>query len=211
VEFPQGNYGAPYAMFGWSPYAIKNSKVIGCYAIGNPGGLSWSNPTIGFNSGGVNFADVKDCQIDSNIFIDWEGAAYTDTGSCDGVQITNNTVIRGQYGVGLNNSTMPKQNIKIIGNSFLIQNHWLNGPSYGVVAAYARTTNVTITNNAINFDSSGAGQLSFWGVAMELVTNATISNNTIGFASCAVNNAATGDGLIMSNNLDPNGNPVSGL
>ena len=211
VDLPQGTYGAPFAMHGWFPYAIRDSKVIGSYAIGNAGGLSWSNPSIGFNSGGVNWAFVKDCEIDSNTFIDCAGAAYNDTGSCDGLKITNNKVIRGLYGVGLNNYTLPKQNIEISGNSFLIQNRQLGGPSYGIVAAYGVTTNVTVSNNTFTFDSSGAGVLSFSGISMSLLNNATISNNTIGFANCPLSNTATGINVTLSNNHDPNGNPVPGL
>jgi hypothetical protein len=211
VELPAGTYGAPFAMFGWPPYVISNSKVIGCYAIGNDGGLSWTDPSIGFNSGGVNFADVKDCQIDGNTFVDCMGAAYTDTGSTDGLRVTNNTVIRGQLGVGLSNWTMPKQNIEISGNSISIQNRCVGGASYGIFVGYGPTTNLTVTNNVISFDSSGGGQLYFWGIAMQYLTNAAVSNNIVGFASCTVRNGATGDSLTLSNNHDPNGNPVPGL
>lgn len=211
VELPQGTYGAPYAMHGWSPHTIRNSKVIGSYATGNAGGLCWANPSIGFNTGGVNWAFVKDCEIDSNVFTDCGSVAYNDAGSCDGLKITNNTLIRGQLGIGVSNPTMPKQNIEISGNYLLIQNRWPNGASNGIIADYGVTTNITVTNNTIMFDSSGRGNLSFWGILMKQLNNATISNNTIGFADCTVDNSATGTGVILSNNHDPNGNPVPGL
>jgi hypothetical protein len=211
VELPQGSYGAPFAIFGWPGHFIVNSRVTGCYAVGNAGGFSWSDPSIGFNTGGVNFADVKDCQIDGNTFIDCAGAAYTDTGATDGLRITNNTVIRGQLGVGLNNWTLPKQNIVISGNSFSVQNRWLVGAGYGIVMFNGPTTNLTITDNVIAFDSSGGGMLSFCGMALSLLDKAIISNNTIGFTNDPLSNAATGTDVTLSNNHDPNGNPVPGL
>jgi hypothetical protein len=211
VELPAGNYGMPFLICGLPPYVIANSKVTGCYAVGNAGGLSWSDPTMGYNSGGVGVAYVKDCQIDGNTFIDCAGAAYTDTGSIDGLQITNNTVIRGVYAVGFIFQASPKQNILISGNSFLIQNRCQVGASYGIVMGWEQTTNLTVTNNVITFDSSGPGELSFWGMQLSSLTNATISNNIIGFANCPVNNSVTGDNVTLSNNLDPNGNPVPGL
>jgi hypothetical protein len=210
AELPRGTYGNPFALQGWrnsTPYyVITNSKVLSCTAVGVNNGLN-----TGFTSGGVNLANVKDCVIDGNTFTDCYGAAYMDTGSVDGLQVSDNTVIRGWQGVGLANSTMPKQNIQITGNNFYIQNRIPDGGSYGIVTAYGVTTNLTIDGNTITFDPSGNGMLQFWGIATPLLNNATISNNVIGLASCQLINTATGTGLIMFNNTTPDGTPIPGL
>ncbi len=207
AESPQGNNGNPFALAGWVntiPYRlITNSKVISCTAVGNNDGLS-----DGFTSGGVNLANVKDCIIDGNTFTDCLGAAYIDTGSVDGLQVTNNTVTRGWQGVALASWVAPKQNITISGNNFGIQNRVLNGASYGIVVGYATTTNLTVNNNTITFDMSGLGQQYFWGVQASLLNGCTISNNVIGTATCWFGNSARGVAVTLSNNVEPDGSPA---
>jgi hypothetical protein len=203
VEQPFGNYGNPYGLFGWVPYLITNSKVLSCTAAGINDGTN-----DGFNTGGVNLHNIKDCQIDRSTFIDCQGAAYQDGGSCDGLQVTNNTVIRGQLGVGLASSTLPKQNITVRGNNFLIQNRWPDGGSYGFGARSVVTTNLTIDNNTITFDNSGSGMPQFWGVYASPLMTATISNNVVAMPSM---NQVSGVGITLLNNHQPNGDPVPGL
>ncbi len=206
AEQPYGNYGNPFSLSGWtdtSPsYLITNSKVVSCTAVGVNNGLA-----TGFTSGGVNFANVKNCIIDSNTFIDCFGAAYSDTGSCDGLQITNNVVTRGWGGVGLGSKTLPKQNIKISGNSFSIQNRNI-GANCGITVPEAPITNLTISNNTILSDTSGQGWLQFWGVIASGLTNATITDNIV---DPAFYNGVTGTGITRFNNRQPNGAPVQGL
>jgi hypothetical protein len=202
AEQPYGNYGNPFSLSGWAPYAIVNSKVISCTAVG----VNTGNYT-GFTSGGVNFGGVKNCVIDSNTFIDCYGAAYSDTGSCDGMRITNNVVNRGWNGVGLGSKTLPKQNIQISGNNFSIQNR-NSGANGGITIAEAPITNLTISNNTILADTSGQGMLQFWGVTGQGLTSATIINNTV---DSAFYNGVTGIGIILFNNRQPNGVPAQGL
>ncbi len=206
AEQPQGNYGSPFALVGRIPYLIVNSKVVSSTAVGvNNGGLTL------FTSGGVNLTNIKDCQIDGNTFIDCQSASYQDSGSCDGLQVTNNTVIRGWEGVGLANSVLPKQNITISGNNFSIQNRVPGGGSFGIATRYAAITNLTINNNTITFDMSGHGMLQFYGVLASFLNTATISNNTIGLAPCGVYNAASGSALTMFNNRHPDGTLIPQL
>ena len=202
AELPHGNYSSPFALFGWSPYVIANSKVVSSTAVGVNNGLN-----TGFNSGGVNLAYVKDCQIDGNTFIDCQGAAHNDTGSCDGLRVTNNTVIRGQSGVGLNSPTLPKQDIQISGNNFSIQNRQPGGGSYGITISNGATTNLTIGDNTITFDNTGGGFLQFWGIAASPLTNATISNNIVGPSI----NMVSGTDVTLLNNRHPDGTLVPGL
>jgi hypothetical protein len=202
-EQPYGNYGNPFSIAGWSPYVIVNSKVISCTAVGVNNGVGGT----GFTSGGVNFGSVKDCVIDSNTFIDCYGAAYSDTGSCDGLQITNNVVTRGWSGVGLGSATPPKQNIKISGNNFSIQNR-NNGANDGIAIDHVPGTNVTISNNTILSDPSGQGQVQFWGVMANPLINATIINNIV---DPAFYNQVGGTGITLSNNRQPSGAPAQGL
>jgi hypothetical protein len=198
AELPQGTYGNPFALI-----SVSNSKVIGCTAIGvNNGRLA------GFTSGGVNLSSVKDCEIDGNTFVDCFGAAYSDTGSIDGLRITNNTVIRGWQGVGLANTTVRKQNIVISGNNFQIQNRNPDGASYGIVVDRGTTTNLTVTNNTISFDPTGKEVPTFCGIGVGLLNNATISDNRIGFVSVYSYNYASGVGMTLFNNLMSDGSPV---
>jgi hypothetical protein len=206
AEQPQGNYGSPFSLTGRIPYLITNSKVTSCTAVGaNNGGLTLWTP------GGVNLADIKDCQVDGNTFIDCQSAAYSDSGTVDGLQVTNNTVIRGWQGVGLANQLLPKQNITISGNNFSIQNRVPGGGSFGIATRWAAITNLTINNNTITFDTSGQGMLQFYGILASSLNTATISNNTIGLAPVGVYNAASGAALTMFNNRTPNGTLIPGL
>jgi hypothetical protein len=213
VELQQGNHGDPFGLLGWPgppTYLITDSRVIYCTAIGNFGGFVWSDPSIGFTSG-VNFGNVSNCQIDNNTFIDCTGVAYIDTGSCNGVAITNNTLIRGQLGVGISTQGGPKQNINISWNTLSIQNRRIDGASYGIVVGWGPSNNVTIDHNTITFDMSGGGLLSFWGAAVSLVNNAVISNNVIGPIDYTITNAALGTDITLYNNRQPDGTPVLGL
>ena len=210
VELPQGNHGSAYAMFGCPPsYFINDSRITRSTAVGNYGGLVWSDPSIGFTSG-VNFANVRNCQIDSNTFIDCTGAAYTDVGSTDGLSVTNNTVVRGQLGVGICSWGSPLQNIDISWNNLLIQNRRIDGASFGIINGYGPTNNMTIDHNTVSFDMSGGGILSFWGIGIS-VDDAVISTNVIGPINWLITNGAMGGNLTMFNNTQPDGTPVVGL
>ena len=208
VESPQGTHEAPFALAGWlgsAPYhLITNSKVIGCTAVGVNSGISTGR---GYASGGVNLANVKNCQIDSNTFTDCYGVAYIDIGSVDGLQVTNNTLIRGWGGVGICARVLPKQNIEISGNNLSIQNRIPGGASYAILADYQTLSNLTIKNNTITFDTSGGGLIQFRGVMTYLLNTATISDNTIGVVNTGygVANDAAGFGLTMFNNRHPDG------
>ena len=208
AELPRGNYGNPFSLQGWhsSPpyYLITNSRVDSCTAVGVNNGL-----VSGFTSGGANLSNVKDCWVQNNTFTDCNGAAYIDVGSVDGLHVLNNTVTGGWMGVGIATHDLPKQNVEISGNNFSIQNRVPGGASYGIFADYATTTNLTINNNTITFDSSGQGLAQFRGALLYLLNTTTISNNTIGVAADV--NTASGSGLIMFNNRNPDGTLIPGL
>jgi hypothetical protein len=212
AELPQGTYGNPFALAGWTfstpNYVLTNSKVVGCTAVGVNNGLQ-----SGFTSGGVNIANVKDCVIDSNTFIDCYGAVYTDTGSIDGLQLTNNNVTRGWGGAVLASLALPKQNVTIRGNNLNILNRDQNGASCGINVSFAGITNLTIDSNTVTFDTSGTGPLQFWGIMAPLSNNATISNNTVGVVTVGlgVGSGATGTGLVMFNNRNSDGTLIPTL
>jgi hypothetical protein len=210
VEQPQGNYGAAIGLAGWRNsypyYRITNSKVVYCTVVGINTGL-----VNGFTSGGVNLADIQNCQVDSNAFTDCFGAAYSDTGAIDGLEVTNNTVIRGWQAVGFANTDLPKQNIVVSGNNFSIQNRVPGGGSYGFVTSLGTVTNITVNNNTITFDPSGQGMQQFWGITGTLINGATISNNIIQIGSLWVINDVSGVGLTMSNNRTPEGTLIPAL
>jgi hypothetical protein len=217
VESPQGTHMAPFGLSGGNStlsYLMTNSKVIGCTAVGVNNGLgsTSSNKVVGFDTGGVNMANVKNVTIDGNTFTDCFGAAYIDIGSCDGLTVTNNTVIRGWDGVGIGNSGSPRQNILIRGNNINIQNRVINGLSNGILLnSAAPSYNVTIDNNTVTFDTSGHGALKFYGIVAQQLNTATVTNNTIGLTTANLTNLAQGTGLTLSNNRYTNGTPVPGL
>ena len=210
AELPHGTYGNAFALGGWvrgtTSYLLRDSKVLSSTVIGiNDGSIN------GFNSGGTNLANVKDCEIDGNTFIDCEGAAHLDTGAVDGLRVSNNTVIRGWYGVFVPNEDPLKQNIVVDGNNFQIQNRVPNGGSYGIAIGQGFTTNLTINNNTISFDQTGAGMTQFYGIAVTELINATVTNNTIGTTTFQLFNYAIGTGVTFSNNRTPGGSLIPGL
>jgi hypothetical protein len=217
VESPQGTHMSPFGLTGGNStlsYLMTNSKVIGCTAVGVNNGLgsTFSNHVVGFDTGGVNMANVKNVTIDGNTFIDCQSAAYIDIGSCDGLTVTNNTVIRGWDGVGIGNSGSLRRNILIRGNNMNIQNRVINGLSNGILLNSAATsTNVTIDSNTITFDTSGHGALKFYGIVAQQLNTAQVSNNTLGLTTATLTNLAQGAGLTLSNNRYTNGTPVPGL
>src|SRR3984893_8158165 len=213
AEMPQGNHEGPFSLAGFlystPKHLLTNSKVLSCTAVGVYGALSTSP---GFASGGVNLANVKGLLIDSKNFRYCFGAAYIDTGSVDGLQVTNNTVTRGWLGVGLLSPVIQgvKQNITISGNNFLIQNRISNGASYGIAVGYGPTTNLTIDSNTVTFDTSGPGILSFWGITGGYVTSGTVSNNIVGRAP-QLNNGFGVSTVVMFNNRYPDGTLIPEL
>ena len=98
-------------------------------------------------------------------------------------------------------------NIQIRGNSLSIQNQVPGGQSYGIVAYDGATTDATISDNTIAFDTSGGGLLSFCGITMSSLNNATISNNTVEPSF----NRVSGTGVTLLNNRHPDGTHVPGL
>jgi len=214
AEQPQGNYGFAFGLAGWidsiANHILTNSKVIGCTAVGVNNGMA-----TGFTSGGVSFGNVKVCRIDGNTFIDCAGAGYTDTGTIEGLSITNNTVVRGWLGVGIMSTVEPKGKIEISGNTFSIQNRARSGllPA-GIYIGEAPVTKITVTNNTITFDTSGHGAMAFWGIGIAPVNSALVYNNVIGPidpTAYVLYNHVTGSGVILSNNREPNGARVPGL
>jgi hypothetical protein len=211
AELPAGNYGSAFNIAGevsFSPIRyVIDSKIDHCTVIGVNNGVM----TAGFTNGLGGTAFAKGFETSDNFVTDCAGVFYSDTGSLENIQITNNTVVRGWQGVGLASQTLPKRDITITGNNFSIQNRVIGAGSSGIVAGYGATTNLTVSNNAITFDTSGGGMLNFVGMRMSLLDNATISNNTIGTANCPVSNGATGTGVTLFNNRRPDGTPVPGL
>lgn len=208
AEQPEGNYGNPFSLGGWrsetANHLLINSRVVSCTAVGVNNGLC-----TGFNTGGVNFTNLKNCQIDGNTFIDCSGAAYIDTGTCEGISITNNSVTRGWMGVGLRSSALPKRKIEISGNTFWIQNR--STSATGIYVTDAHVTDLTILNNTFAFDETGLGAQQFWGIVTSPLNDAAIVNNIMSLPSFFFFNRATGTKVILSNNHQPNGSPVPGL
>jgi hypothetical protein len=75
----------------------------------------------------------------------------------------------------------------------------------------APTTDLTVSNNTITFDTAGPGALEFWGIALQDLNNALIYDNVIGPLDYSVTNRAIGVGVILSNNHQPDGTPIPGL
>jgi hypothetical protein len=184
VEQPCGNYGAPFAMSGAdNARPITQSKVTGNTVKGVNNGLNG-----GFTTGGVNMAWIKGVEISGNTFNDCSGLSYIDTGSMDGLIVSNNKLIRGSFGVGLAQSGVAsKKNVWVFHNRFLIQNRGNGGGSsaIGNIGSTA-TTNLNVHDNSVGFDYGGLG----------LNTQTRFIYSTVGFVN----------GEIRNNDLDTDGN-----
>jgi hypothetical protein len=220
AESPQGKYGAPFALHGWNNGSIThymtNSSVYGNYVAGQNTGTA-----IGFTTGGVNGAFVKNCQIHDNTFSDCQSIYYQDTGSTDGLQILNNKIVRGWLGIGLVASADPtwtKNNVTIAGNSLNIQNRTApyGSAGYGIQIGGSTSSNVSITENYISFTPTGQGYKQFLTISAGLV-NSTISNNTTDEASAGLALAGplraqtSGSNIQISANRTVAGLPMTGL
>lgn len=96
-----GNEGAPSASYPGVLNILENSTVEFCRAIGTRGKSGFSVPgsVSAFTSGGVNLGGHRNTRIYGNQFIDCPSIAYQDTGTCDGIVVSNNTLVRGRQGI----------------------------------------------------------------------------------------------------------------
>lgn len=229
VEEWHGNYASPFALAGFrgSPSypgvvtAMTNSRVEYCSAIGKPGIVGYPDrgSVTPFTSGGVNLADVKNCVVRNNRFVDCQGAAYQDTGGFDGVEVSGNTVIRGFEGVvfSVTPGNFPDavfRNLKILRNRLGIQRRFTKGANYGILVR--NNCAPRIEGNYITYDKSGPGGDVFWGLSVS-GTGGTIIHNTIDGAEFTkvgdngVTNGAPDSRFQLSNNRTPRGGSVRGM
>jgi hypothetical protein len=196
-ESPQGNYGAPFAMFG-----CTKSLVSHVYAKGKNDGL----PCI-WNTGGVNLANLKDCEISDSTFIDCAGAAYHDTDPVVTLRVKRNTVIRGTGGF-INNSLNADSDIEVCWNLFEIQNR-ATGASYGIGNTQNRpAVKWNVHDNEIRKSGeAGHGYNEVRGISLATGANdAQILRNVVQGTDT---NYATG--ARRNANRDAHGNVVPGL
>jgi hypothetical protein len=237
VEKCYGNYATPFALGGarGSPsYPDIVNPAVGCSvefctAIGERGIIGYSVPgsVTPFTSGGVNLADVKDMKIHGNTFIDCGVAAYQDTGGFDGIEISNNTVIRGATGAAFvvhppNFPGATFKNLKIINNIFGIERKILGGANYGIIIREVDCSPV-IDGNTITYDISGPGNNVFWPFQVQ-GTGGTIINNVVdlnsatlaagvyvGIGDACVVNGAPDSRYTLYNNRTLAGTTIAGM
>jgi hypothetical protein len=196
AELPQGNYGAPYAMFG-----ISKSLVSHCYAAGINNGRNGGWPT-----GGVNLAAIVNCEISDNTFIDCP-CAYHDTDTIDGLLLQNNTVIRGPFGF-MNNSPNADKNVTIRHNNFSIQNRQDGNWSLGIGNIGTGTlAGIDIEDNEILKDTTGHGVDNLFGISLHGGSNAKVLRNIVDRS----NQNFVPPGTQCFGNRDANGKVVPGL
>jgi hypothetical protein len=179
VEQFLGNYGNPFYLGGdfVGGHPLRHSKVVRCLARGR----NTSNANIGFNSGGVNGAGIKDCEISDNTFIDCGHIYYQDTDRSENIRVVNNTAIRTSGGVWFvmdGAGAWTKKNITVAGNKISIQNR--NGPYANVPIWFgnAKSTNVRIADNDIYYDGTGTGRnTDVEGVRLKAVNGGQLRNN----------------------------------
>ena len=207
AESPQGNYGAPFSLFGWVNFEpthyLRNSSVYGCTATGNNNGL---NP--GFSTGGVNGAEVSGCSVHDNTFTDCQSVYYQDTGNTDGVEIARNRLIRGIFGVSLvanASSCSEKRNIQIVDNSFEIQNRMAGCGVGGFNVNGTPLSNVVISGNQISYTTTGAGLDQFNSFYCFNVNNAVLESNV----SDPGNAFVQGSNITRDQNRQPDGAEVT--
>ncbi len=191
VENWFGNYANPFALAGFRgspsfPGVVRwmaNSRVEYCTAIGRPGIIGYPQPgsTTPFSSGGVNLADVKDCVITHNQFLDCQSIAYQDTGGFENVEISDNTLVNGFQGIvfRIDPSSFPGavfRHPKIMRNRIGIQRRYTHGANYGIIIA--NDCDPIIENNTITYDRKGPGGDVFWPITIA-GKGGTIVNNII--------------------------------
>lgn len=200
-DSPAGNYGSSFALFGFpSPTRIlTNSKVINCSASGIQSGTN-----IGFTTGGVNLAFVKDCVVQNCLFADTGSGVYHDTGSLDGLLVSGLKVIRANHAMSFSSGS--DANVQLIGNTIETE-HRSTGSNEGFYVDSG--VNFLIEGNTVTYATTGHGgsPVQPWGFQLGSVTNATVRNNVI---DPNVNNVATGTGITLENNNDPTGAEASG-
>lgn len=223
AESPQGNYGSPFALHGWpflegnGPHLVTDSAVYGNYAVGRPDGL-----TNGFNTGGVNGAFIKNSRIYDNTFEDCQSVYYQDTGTAGGVEVSNNTLVRGWYGVAFVAAGDPawtKTGITITGNQLNLQNRILDygSASYGVTISGALASEVSIADNTITFTPTGLGFQQFLTISAQPMDDSTITDNTADEASAGgaiaapVRGQTAGYGTTIKGNRFLKGRQMTGL
>jgi len=234
-----GNYGNPFALHGSasdyihnhnSHNIIRNSKVEFCTAYGEQGPFgfrSWNGsgrvPLPGsvspFTPGGVNLADTKDITIRGNCFVDCQTIAYQDTGGFNGVEVSDNTFVRGWTGVNfvVNPTGFPDKefhHVKIARNRIGIQRRTLGGANYAIIIR--NDCEPVIDGNTITYDITGPGNDVFWPFQV-LGTKGTIVNNIIGYTEyvqigdAGVKNGTPDSRYHLSNNRTPTGRTIVGM
>lgn len=201
AELPAGTYGAPYAIFGMSGFPTRNATVNGCYAYGINNGL---NP--GYNTGGVNLAYIENATVTDNDFVDCAGLAYQDTGTCNGLRVARNSLLRGTLAFNMAIQGGAPANIQVVDNTIGLQNRNVAGRVYGIIASFGTNASVTtmqVSLNKIYYQNDGGGSndycpLSFdAGSSADGVTNTDTSlvSATANFVSGDVGKVVTGSGI----------------
>jgi hypothetical protein len=197
VESPSSTQscGAPYALFG-----TANSKVIDCVGIG----LNNGGSRAGFNTGGVNIADLDDCEIARNSFIDCAGIVYHDTGSVNGLHVVGNSCVRGWTGIGLVATGRPAwgaKRVEIIGNHINLQKR--SGENDGIKLSNNLNADCCVKDNRIDFAAGGSGAAGFHSFLCQRIVGAVFENNTVDVDSAG---AASHDATVTGRNLKRHGN-----
>jgi hypothetical protein len=229
VEEWYGNYANPFALAGFrgSPSYpgvvtwMTNSRVEFCTAIGRQGIVGYPTPgsVTPFTSGGVNLADVKNCVISHNRFEDCQGAAYQDTGGFDGVEISNNTVVRGFQGIvfSVNPKSFPDavfRNLRITHNELNIQRRYTRGANYGILVR--NDCSPLIEHNKITYDAKGPGGDVFWALSINggggIIRNNMIDGSEyVKIGDKGLTNSSPDRRYHLWNNRTSKGATVSGL
>lgn len=200
AELPQGNYGAPFAMFGQSKWLLSH-----CWAKGKNDGLPCQ-----WNTGGVNLANDHDGEISDSTWIDCAGAGYHDTAPLNGLRVLRNTVIRGVIGFD-NNSDNADSNIEIRGNLFEIQKRNIGGANYGIGNTGKTPCNgwIIAENEIRKSGEAGKGDRDVRGISLN--NNLRCVNTKIGpnIVQGTDDNDAVGAELF--GNRDDSGKVVAGL
>jgi hypothetical protein len=206
---PVGNYGAPFTMFGFnSSHPISNSSVEDCYAEASDTGA-----VTPFRTGGVNLANIKNCKIKNNVFVDCLGVAYCDTGTVDGVKIDGNTAIRCWSGVEFNISSGTPRRIEVTDNTLFVQNRAPGGGrAYGILFGTVQTsaTDIKILANKQYYTNDGSGFDEFSSIRVVNAVNASAVNNITDPTSFG-DTSLTGTGLFVTGNRKHDGSVLPEL
>lgn len=206
ARLPWGNYGNPFAVS-----YCQHSGVKGCHGYS----INDGETGRGFTTGGVNAADLVDCEFSGNWFYDCL-ILYCDTNALDGVTISGNHAISAKSGISMvaagsggDAGLWTKKRVKIFNNTIELQNR-VTGELNGIKTSGDTASSLVCSGNIITLVTTGnhSSGYTYRPFLSTSLSGATLVNNTVDSGGTVT---VTGTGIRMQGNRDATGSIISGL